>query len=198
MAPATIHQRLSTVCRLYRFANIEGRIGSNPAQYVRRPKVHRSQARGVDRFELGRILFAAEPFDRAHAALAVLLGLIGLRVSETCSAKIEDLALERGHRTLRIVGKGSTPAVTPLSLARHAPWASRLVSACAVRSRSGATVKPLTGGPPTVGCGPSASEPGSGSCTPTCSDRPSIRPPSTLESRCARSRSQLVTPIPER
>jgi len=113
MAPATIHQRLSTVCRLYRFANIEGRIGSNPAQYVRRPKVHRSQARGVDRFELGRILFAAEPFDRAHAALAVLLGLIGLRVSETCSAKIEDLALERGHRTLRIVGKGSTPAVTP-------------------------------------------------------------------------------------
>ncbi len=100
MAPATIHQRLSTVCRLYRFANIEGRIGSNPAQYVRRPKVHRSQARGVDRFELGRILFAAEPFDRAHAALAALLGLIGLRVSETCSAKIEDLALERGtsHR----------------------------------------------------------------------------------------------------
>jgi site-specific recombinase XerD len=114
LAPATIDRRLSTVCGFYRFAHIDGRIGSNPAQYVRRPKVHPSQARGLDRFELGRFLFAAELFDRAHAALAVLLGLNGLRVSEACSAKIEDLAFERGHRTLRIVGKGNKPAVIPI------------------------------------------------------------------------------------
>jgi len=39
-----------------------GRIPSNPAQYVRRPKVHPSDARGLD---------------HVHAALAVLLGLDG-------------------------------------------------------------------------------------------------------------------------
>jgi hypothetical protein len=32
------------------------------------------------------LLFAAERVDDAHAALAVLLGLNGLRVSEACSA----------------------------------------------------------------------------------------------------------------
>ena len=46
-------------------------------------------------------------------ALAVLLGLNGLRVSEACATNIEDLGLERGHGTLRIVGKGNRPAMIP-------------------------------------------------------------------------------------
>ncbi len=72
---------------------------SNPAQYVRRPQVHPTDARGLDRSEFGAFLFTAEHYDRAHAALAVLLGLNGLRVSEACATNIEDLGLERGHRT---------------------------------------------------------------------------------------------------
>jgi integrase len=59
-------------------------------------------------------LFTAEQYDRGHAALAVLLGLNALRVSEACSTNIEDLGAERGHRTLRIVGKGNKPATVPL------------------------------------------------------------------------------------
>jgi site-specific recombinase XerD len=114
LAATTIDRRLSTVCGFYRFAHIDGRIAFNPAQYVRRPKVHPSDARGLDRAELGQFLFAAERVDHAHAALAVLLGLNGLRVSEACSADIENLGFERGHRTLRIVGKGNKPAVIPL------------------------------------------------------------------------------------
>ena len=114
LAATTIDRRLSTVCSYYRFAHIDGRITSNPAQYVRRPKVYPSDARGLDRSELGALLFAAERFDHAHAALAVLLGLNGLRVSEACSTDIENLGFERGHRTMRIVGKGDKPAVIPL------------------------------------------------------------------------------------
>jgi integrase/recombinase XerD len=114
LAATTIDRRLSTVCGFYRFAHIDGRIASNPAEYVRRPKVHSIDARGLDRAELGAFLFAAERVDHAHAALAVLLGLNGLRVSEACSADIENLGFERGHRTLRIVGKGNKPAVIPL------------------------------------------------------------------------------------
>ncbi len=102
------------MCGFYRFAHIDGRVASNPAQYVRRPQVHGSDARGLDRSELGRFLFAAERYDHDHAALAVLLGLNGLRVSEACAANIEDLGVERGHRTLRILGKGNMPAVIPL------------------------------------------------------------------------------------
>jgi integrase/recombinase XerD len=114
LAASTIDRRLSTVCGFYRFAHIDGRIASNPAQYVRRPPVHASDARGLDRSELGVFLFTAELYDHAHSALAVLLGLNGLRVSEACATNIEDLGIERGHRTLRIVGKGNKPAVIPL------------------------------------------------------------------------------------
>jgi len=59
-------------------------------------------------------LFTAEQYDRDHAALAVLLGLNGLRVSEACGTNIQDLGFERGHRTLRLVGKGNKPATVPL------------------------------------------------------------------------------------
>jgi integrase/recombinase XerD len=59
-------------------------------------------------------LFTAEQHDRDHAALAVLLGLNGLRVSEACSTNIEDLGFERGHRTLRFLGKGNKPVTIPL------------------------------------------------------------------------------------
>lgn len=114
LAPSTIDRRLSTVCGFYRFAHIDGRTQSNPAQYVRRPHVHPSTAPGMDRSELGVFLFAAERYDRPHAALAVLLGLNGLRVSEACGTNIEDLGFERGHRTLQIIGKGNKPAMIPL------------------------------------------------------------------------------------
>jgi site-specific recombinase XerD len=114
LAASTIDRRLSTVCGFYRFAHIDGRITSNPAQYVRRPQVHPSNARGLDRSELGVFLFTAEQYDRDHTALAVLLGLNGLRVSEACATNIEDLGVERGHRTLRILGKGNKPATIPL------------------------------------------------------------------------------------
>ena len=69
LAPSTIDRRLSTVCGYFRFAHIDGRIPSNPAQYVRRPKVQPIERHGMDRGELGRFLFTAEHFDRDHAAL---------------------------------------------------------------------------------------------------------------------------------
>ena len=49
-----------------------------------------------------------------HAALAALLGPNGLRVSEACATDAEDLGFDRGHRTLRIIGKGNKPRVIPL------------------------------------------------------------------------------------
>ena len=132
LAASTIDRRLSTACGFYRFAHIDGRISSNPAQYVRRPTVHPSERRGLDRDELGRFLFAAERFDHAHAALAVLLGLNGLRVSEACETNIEDMAFERGHRVLRIIGKGNKPALIPL-----VPRAARTIDLAVGERREG-------------------------------------------------------------
>jgi integrase/recombinase XerD len=115
LAATTVDRRLSTVCGYYRFAHIDGRIGSNPAQYVRRPRVTAATQRGMDRGELAAFLYTAERTSPTHATLAVLLGLNGLRVSEACDTNVEDLGFERGHRTLRIVGKGNKPATIPLA-----------------------------------------------------------------------------------
>jgi integrase/recombinase XerD len=51
---------------------------------------------------------------RDHA-LVSLLALNGLRDSEAIGANIEDLGLERGHRTLRILRKGGKVVTIPLA-----------------------------------------------------------------------------------
>ncbi|MHB1447277.1 MAG: site-specific integrase [Acidimicrobiales bacterium] len=48
LAPSTIDRRISTICGFYRFAHVDGVIGTNPAEYVRRPKVHPSESRTPD------------------------------------------------------------------------------------------------------------------------------------------------------
>jgi site-specific recombinase XerD len=132
LAASTIDRRLSTACGFYRFAHIDGRIPANPAQYVRGLQVNPSEGRGLDRGELARFLYTAERFDHARAALAVLLGLNGLRVSEACETNIEDMGIERGHRVLRIVGKGHKPALIPL-----VPRAARTIDLAVGERRDG-------------------------------------------------------------
>ena len=65
---------------------------------------------------------AGSPVDHA---LACLLGLLGLRVSEACSIDVEDLSLERGHRTVTVLGKGSKLAIIPLPPESPGPWTWR-------------------------------------------------------------------------
>lgn len=197
LAASTIDRRLSTVCRFYRLARLDGRIASNPTQYVRRPQVHPSTARGLDRSELGVFLFAAEQYDRAHAALAVLLGFNGLRVSEACATNIEHLGIERGHRTMRILGKGNKPATIPL-----VPRTARTIDVgVGVGERSEGPIlrrhdgERLDRRPRTAGFGPSASAPASAACTRTCSGPRSSWPPSTPACRYATSSSLRATPI---
>jgi hypothetical protein len=197
LAASTIDRRLSTVCGFYRFAHIDGRIGSNPARYVRRPQVHPTDARGLDRSELGVFLFTAEHYDHQHAALAVLLGLNGLRVSDACTTNIEDLGFERGHRTLRIIGRGNEPATIP-----RVPRTARTIDLNIGehhdgRSCDAVTANASTAAPPTVGSTRSAAAPGSAASTPTCSERRSSWPPSTPVSRSATCNSPPATPSPE-
>ena len=135
LAPSTIDRRLSTVCRYYRFAHIDGRIAANPAQYVRRPRVHPTSQRGMDRGELASFLYAAERTSPMHAGLAVLLGLNGVRVSEACGANIEDLGFERGHRTLQILATGMPP--TPSSRSSRTAEQPRIQARPTIRYHTG-------------------------------------------------------------
>jgi site-specific recombinase XerD len=115
-ARATVARRLGTITCFYRYAEQEGLIEHSPAVHVRRPKLdYESHAVGLDRNELGAMLVAAGLAGARDHALISLLALNGLRVSEAIGAKIEDLALERGHRTLTVLCKGGKTVVMPLA-----------------------------------------------------------------------------------
>ena len=115
-ARATIARRLCTVACFYRYAEQEGLIAVSPAAHVRRPRlVYESHATGLDRNEVGAVLVAAGLASARDHALISVLALNGLRVSEAIGADIEDLGLERGHRTLTIVRKGGKVVTIPLA-----------------------------------------------------------------------------------
>ncbi len=134
LARATIGRRLSTVAGFYRICVLDGLIEHSPAEYVRRPKIDTDSATlGLDRMELSAFVAQGAAGGPMDHALACLLGLLGLRVSEACSINIEDLALERGHRTGTVLGKGSKLAVIPLP-----PRVARAVDLAAGERTAGA------------------------------------------------------------
>lgn len=116
-SPATVAHHLSIIKGFYSFAEIDGYIEKSPATHIRMPRVYRDESRtlGLDRMELGSLIQTARASHPQDAALVTLMGMLGLRVSEACAVKIEDYQeIERGHRVLRMVGKGGKPATIPL------------------------------------------------------------------------------------
>jgi integrase/recombinase XerD len=96
-ARATTARRLSTLSSFYRYCAEEEFVAVNPASNVRRPKLrHESTMQGLDRNELGAFLVQAGLSNDRDHALACLLALNGLRVSEALGCDIVDLGLERG------------------------------------------------------------------------------------------------------
>ncbi len=125
-APATVARRLSALASFYSFLVDEEIRQASPAARVRRPRVDdESPTLGLDRDELVRFLDAAERSGPRDFALACLLALNGLRVSEACGADVSALGEERGHRVLWVIrkrGKRERAALAPRTidaLARH-------------------------------------------------------------------------------
>ncbi len=116
LSPATVARRLSTLSGFYRYAVDEEVIARNPVASVRRPKVGTDTvSTGLDRDELSALIRAAEADSPRSLALVLLLGLNGLRISETLGADVGDLDTERGHRVLHIQRKGGKTATIPLA-----------------------------------------------------------------------------------
>jgi integrase/recombinase XerD len=113
---STVARRLSTLCSFYRYCHLEGLLARDPATNVRRPKVDpESRTLGLDRNELGALLVQAGLGSARDHALISLLAMNGLRISEALGADIDDLDVDRGHRTLRVVRKGGKQVTIPLA-----------------------------------------------------------------------------------
>ena len=129
-----------------RFAHIDDHIAADPAVYVRPPKLQSDETRTqrLDRIELIRFLQVAQTITVHHGALAFLLGVNALRGSEAAAVRIEDYAETlRGHRVLRLVGKGSKPATMPITVP-----VLRVLEACRGERTEGRLVlRPVSGKP---------------------------------------------------
>lgn len=111
----------SGVCLFYRFMFDEHFIDEDPGVRVARPKWDQeSSAIGLTHLQFEALLHAGEESaNRYDYALVCMLGLLGLRRAEASNARVEHLALSRGHWVLRVVGKGEKFAFVPLPPAVH-------------------------------------------------------------------------------
>jgi len=114
-------RRLAAVASWYGWLVEEGHAERNPATRVTRPTVDPDDSRtvGLTR-EQARILLActdvdARPTGPRTRALVRLLLANALRVGELIALDIEDLGQARGHRTLRVTGKGGRVYTVPLA-----------------------------------------------------------------------------------
>jgi site-specific recombinase XerD len=115
-APATIARRLCTIAGFYRYAVEEDLPEHSPAAHVRRPPLdYDSRAVRLDRNDVGALLVAAGLGSAAERALISLLAINGLRIPKALGADIDDLGLERGHRTLTVLREGGRIVTIPLA-----------------------------------------------------------------------------------
>lgn len=95
---STIAGKLTAVCGMYRYAQMDGYLATNEGQWVKRPyvsPVSRTQPLTVS--ELHVVLDAAERTHLQDHALLCVLAYTGVRVGELCRMQIEHFGMRRGQ-----------------------------------------------------------------------------------------------------
>lgn len=111
-ASSTVARRLAAASSFFSYAVGEGVLTSNPVANVKRPKVDadHSSTRGLTKGEARSFLDAAHGDGARSYALASLLLLTGVRISEALEADLSDLQHDTGHRVLIVTRKGGKVA----------------------------------------------------------------------------------------
>lgn len=120
LRPATVSRKLTAVRVFCDHLVYHKQLDRNPAdpKVVRAPRISgASRTQGLTYGQASRLLEAPDRTTlrgaRDYAMLRWLLQL-GLRREELCGVTLADLGEERGHRTVRIQGKGGKDRVLPL------------------------------------------------------------------------------------
>ena len=115
LTPASVARKLSGLSSWYAFLVKLRAVESNPVGDADRPRVSRDHSAtvGLSPDEVDALLAAAAagsgPVAVRNHALVTLLADLGLRVGELVGLDVGDVGWERGHRTVRFVGKGGKP-----------------------------------------------------------------------------------------
>jgi site-specific recombinase XerD len=125
-AATSVARTLSGVSSWYDFLVKLRAVEVNPVAGADRPPVSRDHSAtvGLTPQEVDALLAAAEaatgPAAARHRAVLRMLADLGLRVGELVGLDVADVGWERGHRSVRFVGKGGRPrrrVLTPAAAA---------------------------------------------------------------------------------
>lgn len=107
---------VSGVRAFYRYLFVEEIIESNPTDLLEAPRIGRRLPEVLTVEEIDRMIDSID-LSTSHgvrnAAMLELLYSCGLRVSECCELRFQNLSLE--HKYLRVMGKGSKERLIPMS-----------------------------------------------------------------------------------
>lgn len=111
----TVARHLVTIRNFFRFALIEGYISEDPAATIESPRFQQSLPAFLSVAEVDRVL--AQPDTSTvvglrDRALIETMYSAGLRVSELCNLRVDDLQMDPG--CLRCIGKGNKERLVPI------------------------------------------------------------------------------------
>lgn len=116
IAPRSQARIISGVKSLFRFLCLDGYRQDDPSELLEAPKIGRHLPDVLTVSEIDSIISLIDlslPEGQRNRAMIETMYSCGLRVSELCSLKMEDLFLNEGF--IRVTGKGSKQRLVPIS-----------------------------------------------------------------------------------
>jgi integrase/recombinase XerD len=116
IAPRSQIRIISGIKSFFKFLLIDEYIPADPSEFLESPKIGRHLPDVLTVEEIDRIVKCidlSQPEGHRNKAMIETMYSCGLRVSELCGLKMNDLYMEEGF--LRVTGKGSKQRLVPIS-----------------------------------------------------------------------------------
>lgn len=116
IAPRSQARIISGVRSFFRFLNLDGYRPDDPSELLESPKIGRHLPDVLSVQEIDSIIAQIDlstPEGHRNRAMIETMYSCGLRVSELCALKMEDIYLDEGF--IRVTGKGSKQRLVPIS-----------------------------------------------------------------------------------
>ena len=111
----SVARHLATIRHFFRFAMLEGYAKQDPAMNIESPKMRKSLPQFLNEAEVERLLQQPDltnPVGLRDRAMIELMYSTGIRVSELCGIRLQDLRTDPG--SLRCIGKGDKERLVPV------------------------------------------------------------------------------------
>lgn len=139
---ATVARRIASLAALYAYLVDEEALARTPVRGRRPRSPMESRSTGLTEREAAKLLDAAEQSSLRDCVLVGMLYLLGLRVSEALTTRVEDMCHERGHRTITVTRKGGRRDRLPLP-----PELAARVDELVGDAETGTVIRTATGRP---------------------------------------------------